>query len=549
MATGGVAFSTAGPSYLLLGVTADAGASHEHVLSVSGGGLSWTKLAGGTTGDGAVASEYWGANSSGALNNVTITVTLENIANFAINVLSLANVNVSSPVGAKVDLAVATGNLSVTLNGTVAGSMLFAISSSRPSDGEALAAGSGSAVYNQQNSTQSIRSLNAVAGGTQTFSSTGYTLGSNLEYAALEIAAVPMTHTLAYAAGSNGSLSGSLSQTVNDGMSGTAVTAVPDYNFSFSSWSDGSTQNPRTDANVTGNISVTANFSANLRAKKIEAPAAVPTPSLTVNIPTGGVSYNAGSVLGIDWSSQDGAFAKYSVSYSSDDGATWVGVADGVTTTSYDWTVGGASTAKGKIKVFGYDAGGSLIASAVSSGDFTVLGVASSVGTPASGAASTPVEPTVVGAYTPADALMSAPDINADKNLPVIEKGTINCTAGSLVKASSPAVYYCGADGKRYVFTTSRVYFSWYASFSSVNIITDDQLAQIPIGGNATYRPGERLVKAQSDPRVYAVARGGILRWIPTADKAKELYGENWTKRVDYIPDAFFGDYRIGSQL
>ncbi|MEW6709862.1 MAG: InlB B-repeat-containing protein, partial [Candidatus Riflebacteria bacterium] len=68
--------------------------------------------------------------------------------------------------------------------------------------------------------------------------------------------------TLTYSAGSNGSLSGSLSQTIASGSSGTAVTATPDTGYRFSGWSDGSTLNPRTDGNVSSAINVTANFVA-----------------------------------------------------------------------------------------------------------------------------------------------------------------------------------------------------------------------------------------------------------------------------------------------
>src|SRR6185369_15236355 len=68
------------------------------------------------------------------------------------------------------------------------------------------------------------------------------------------------TYTLTYTAGANGSITGTSPQTVNHGGNGTAVTAVPDAHYHFVNWSDGSTSNPRTDTNVTANISVTANF-------------------------------------------------------------------------------------------------------------------------------------------------------------------------------------------------------------------------------------------------------------------------------------------------
>ncbi len=67
-------------------------------------------------------------------------------------------------------------------------------------------------------------------------------------------------YTLSYAAGANGSLAGAASQMVMHGSSGTAVTAVPDEGYSFTQWSDSSTANPRTDSNVTSDLSVRANF-------------------------------------------------------------------------------------------------------------------------------------------------------------------------------------------------------------------------------------------------------------------------------------------------
>lgn len=70
------------------------------------------------------------------------------------------------------------------------------------------------------------------------------------------------SYHLAYAGGANGTLSGATSQTVNYGTSGTAVTAVPNAGYHFVQWSDGSTANPRTDTNVTGEIGVTAEFAA-----------------------------------------------------------------------------------------------------------------------------------------------------------------------------------------------------------------------------------------------------------------------------------------------
>lgn len=66
--------------------------------------------------------------------------------------------------------------------------------------------------------------------------------------------------TLNYSPGPNGSLSGETFQEVSYGGDGTAVSALPDSGYQFVDWSDGSTDNPRTDTNVTEDLDVTANF-------------------------------------------------------------------------------------------------------------------------------------------------------------------------------------------------------------------------------------------------------------------------------------------------
>ncbi|HTK03987.1 MAG TPA: YHYH protein [Candidatus Eisenbacteria bacterium] len=122
-------------------------------------------------------------------------------------------------------------------------------------------------------------------------------------------------------------------------------------------------------------------------------------------------------------------------------------------------------------------------------------------------------------------------------------------TAGSLIRASGPAVYYYGSDGKRYVFPNEATYKTWYADFSTVKTIADADLAAIGIGGNVTYRPGVRLVKITTDPKVYAVAADGTLRHLASESVAAALYGSAWATGVDDVPDAFFVNYHGGAVI
>lgn len=70
-------------------------------------------------------------------------------------------------------------------------------------------------------------------------------------------------YTLTYTAGANGSIVGVTPQIVASGEDGVAVYAAPDSaSFVFDQWSDASTDNPRTDASVSGDVTVTASFVA-----------------------------------------------------------------------------------------------------------------------------------------------------------------------------------------------------------------------------------------------------------------------------------------------
>ncbi len=121
--------------------------------------------------------------------------------------------------------------------------------------------------------------------------------------------------------------------------------------------------------------------------------------------------------------------------------------------------------------------------------------------------------------------------------------------SGTVIKASQPAVYYYGADSKRYVFPNEKTYQTWYADFKSVKTVADSELASIAIGGNITYRPGIKMVKITTDPKVYAVSSGGVLRWITSEAVARSLYGANWNRLIEDLPDEFFTNYTVGQPI
>ncbi|MCK9361462.1 Ig-like domain-containing protein [Patescibacteria group bacterium] len=114
---------------------------------------------------------------------------------------------------------------------------------------------------------------------------------------------------------------------------------------------------------------------------------------------------------------------------------------------------------------------------------------------------------------------------------------------------SDTAVYYYASNGKRYVFPNEKVYYTWYPDFNNVRILTIEEMALIPIGGNITYRPASKLVKFQTDPKVYLPTKGGVLRWAKTEDTVREWFGNDWNKNVDDISEAFYVNYTFGEPI
>ncbi|MBI5369968.1 cupredoxin domain-containing protein [Candidatus Uhrbacteria bacterium] len=136
---------------------------------------------------------------------------------------------------------------------------------------------------------------------------------------------------------------------------------------------------------------------------------------------------------------------------------------------------------------------------------------------------------------------------------PAIAASTIPASAlhsGDLIRGTSlSGVYFYGEDGLRYVFPNDKTYFTWYSNFNSVKWLSDADLATIQIGGNVTYKPGVKMVKINSDPKVYAVGSGGTIRAVASEAVAKSLYGATWNKQIDDVPDGFFSNYKMGSLI
>lgn len=162
-----------------------------------------------------------------------------------------------------------------------------------------------------------------------------------------------------------------------------------------------------------------------------------------------------------------------------------------------------------------------------------------------------------MGDESNATAGMPAPEAEVDvtgwtrediiKESPVLIKTV--CPGGENVNHPCRTVYFLDNDGMRHAFPNEKAYFTWYDAFLEIHLVTDATMASYVLAGNVTYHPGKKLVKFPSVPTVYAVGRYGELRPIASEPLARELYGDDWAKKVDDVSEAFYGNYRIGEPI
>jgi hypothetical protein len=144
----------------------------------------------------------------------------------------------------------------------------------------------------------------------------------------------------------------------------------------------------------------------------------------------------------------------------------------------------------------------------------------------------------------PAAEPAASPSVPAIRRLVKLE-----CADGAEVDDPCRAVYYVGTDSKRHAYPNSKVFFSWYADFGSVETVGQEVMSLYPLGKNVTYRPGVRMVKFTTLAKVYAVGQGGLLRWITSEEAATALYGKEWNTKIDDLPDTVYADYSFGTDI
>lgn len=133
-----------------------------------------------------------------------------------------------------------------------------------------------------------------------------------------------------------------------------------------------------------------------------------------------------------------------------------------------------------------------------------------------------------------------------------INKGSlIKTVCGVTILENDPckAVYYYGEDGKRHVFPSEAVYFTWYNDFDDVVEVSHDFMSSLTIGKNATFRPGSVLVRFDTASSIYAIEKKNTLRRYTTTGLIESDYGDDYEDVLISVSDSLFGNYSIGSVI
>jgi hypothetical protein len=136
----------------------------------------------------------------------------------------------------------------------------------------------------------------------------------------------------------------------------------------------------------------------------------------------------------------------------------------------------------------------------------------------------------------------------------LVESVNQDLEIGDLITSYSyPAVYYIAEDGTRRPFINEETYFTYFDSFEEIQIVTDATLSVFNLGAPMLPKSGVVLVKLQSDPKVYAVDAtedgDSALRWVPSEEIAKELYGDAWAQYVVDLPVFLFPRFISGEDM
>ncbi|HEX9664421.1 MAG TPA: hypothetical protein VGA49_01215 [Patescibacteria group bacterium] len=121
--------------------------------------------------------------------------------------------------------------------------------------------------------------------------------------------------------------------------------------------------------------------------------------------------------------------------------------------------------------------------------------------------------------------------------------------AWKLIQAPNGWIYYVSDNGKRYIFPNTGTFKSWFGEYQSeIKQASFEELAEIELGGNVTYRPGY-LIQTPTDPKIYWTSFNSQLRPFVSQDIVQEIYGKNWVDLAEELENFYFTNYEIGEAI
>jgi hypothetical protein len=271
------------------------------------------------------------------------------------------------------------------------------------------------------------------------------------------------------------------------------------------------------------------------------------TPVVTLTSPDGGESLTGGEVQNVTWTTSGSGMDTVGIYYSADNGSTYNLVAYNLNKSlgTYAWTLPNIDSETVLVKIIAYDSGKGNLDSDVSTA-FEISAVS---------------EETIVDEEeTPAEEATTTDDEGRTVAIDSGETGPSPVTGedeaistvvtGQYIRGYSfNTIYYIDENNERRPFWDSNTFFTYADSFDEVVWVTDATLPTMTLGAPMLPKVGVVLVKIQSDPKVYAIDTGDVLRWVPTEEVAISLYGSAWADYVIDLEPTTFARFTVGDDM
>lgn len=116
-----------------------------------------------------------------------------------------------------------------------------------------------------------------------------------------------------------------------------------------------------------------------------------------------------------------------------------------------------------------------------------------------------------------------------------------------LIEGENGWIYY-KAGGKRYIFQNEETFKSWFSNERPPLKKTIEQLANIPLGGSITLKPGN-IIKTINVAGYFYVDFSNTLRVFKSEDQIKKIFGSGWEERVIDVPNYYYTEYKLGGEF